>query len=146
MAFVYVADVYLCAVLICSLGLLSIFLFTLILTCQYFHRRHRLKGRSVASLPVHFLFEYLEYNILFIFLYHPQPVTFWSSVQKAGTARPTFKASFIKYIHTYTSIVRLQLWHTGLSCRMQLWRDGNQLQQLLQLLPKNPEERHKEEN
>lgn len=68
MAFVYVADVYLCAVLICSLGLLSIFLFTLILTCQYFHRRHRLKGRSVASLPVHFLFEYLEYNILFIFL------------------------------------------------------------------------------
>ncbi|XP_068573759.1 V-set and transmembrane domain-containing protein 4a [Cebidichthys violaceus] len=37
------ADVYLCAVLICSLGLLSIFLFTLVLTCQYFHRRHRLK-------------------------------------------------------------------------------------------------------
>lgn len=36
-------DVYLCAVLICSLGLLSIFLFTLVLTCQYFHRRHRLK-------------------------------------------------------------------------------------------------------
>lgn len=45
---VYIADVYLCAVLICSLGLLSIFLFTLILTCQYLHRRHRLKGRSVA--------------------------------------------------------------------------------------------------
>ncbi|KAM8859694.1 V-set and transmembrane domain-containing protein 4a isoform 2-T2 [Spinachia spinachia] len=39
------ADVYLCAVLICSLGLLSIFLFSMILTCQYFHRRHRLKDR-----------------------------------------------------------------------------------------------------
>ncbi|TNN71823.1 V-set and transmembrane domain-containing protein 4 [Liparis tanakae] len=39
------ADVYLCAVLICSLGLLSIFMFTLVLTCQYFHRRHRLKDR-----------------------------------------------------------------------------------------------------
>lgn len=38
------ADVYLCAVLICSLGLLSIFLFTLVLTCQYFYRRHRLKA------------------------------------------------------------------------------------------------------
>lgn len=38
------ADVYMCAVLICSLGLLSIFLFTLVLTCQYFHRRHRLKA------------------------------------------------------------------------------------------------------
>lgn len=38
------ADVYLCAVVICSLGLLSIFLFTLVLTCQYFHRRHRLKS------------------------------------------------------------------------------------------------------
>lgn len=38
------ADVYLCAVLICSLGLLSIFLFTLVLTCQYFHRRHREKA------------------------------------------------------------------------------------------------------
>uniref|UniRef100_H3C324 V-set and transmembrane domain containing 4a n=1 Tax=Tetraodon nigroviridis TaxID=99883 RepID=H3C324_TETNG len=38
------ADVYLCAVLICSLGLLSIFIFTLILACQYFHRRHRLKA------------------------------------------------------------------------------------------------------
>ncbi|XP_071336842.1 V-set and transmembrane domain-containing protein 4a [Trachinotus anak] len=38
------ADVYLCAVVICSLGLLSIFLFTLVLTCQYFHRRHRLKA------------------------------------------------------------------------------------------------------
>lgn len=37
------ADVYLCAVLICSLGLLSIFLFTLVLTGQYFYRRHRLK-------------------------------------------------------------------------------------------------------
>ncbi|XP_041865555.1 V-set and transmembrane domain-containing protein 4a [Melanotaenia boesemani] len=38
------ADVYLCAVLICSLGLLSMFLFTLVLTCQYFYRRHRLKA------------------------------------------------------------------------------------------------------
>ncbi|XP_045927466.1 V-set and transmembrane domain-containing protein 4a [Micropterus dolomieu] len=38
------ADVYLYAVLICSLGLLSIFLFTLVLTCQYFHRRQRLKA------------------------------------------------------------------------------------------------------
>lgn len=38
------ADVYLCAVLICSLGLLSIFLFTLVLTFQFFHRRHRLKA------------------------------------------------------------------------------------------------------
>ncbi|KAM3863231.1 V-set and transmembrane domain-containing protein 4a [Diretmus argenteus] len=38
------ADVYLCAVLICSLGLLSIFLFSLVLTCQYFHSRHRLKA------------------------------------------------------------------------------------------------------
>ncbi|XP_034537070.1 V-set and transmembrane domain-containing protein 4a [Notolabrus celidotus] len=38
------ADVYLCAVLICSLGLLSIFLFTMVLTCQYFYRRHRLKA------------------------------------------------------------------------------------------------------
>ncbi|XP_043992725.1 V-set and transmembrane domain-containing protein 4a [Gambusia affinis] len=38
------ADVYLCVVLICSLGLLSIFLFSLVLTCQYFHRRHRLKA------------------------------------------------------------------------------------------------------
>ncbi|XP_026164859.1 V-set and transmembrane domain-containing protein 4a [Mastacembelus armatus] len=38
------ADVYLYAVLICSLGLLSIFLFTLVVTCQYFHRRQRLKA------------------------------------------------------------------------------------------------------
>ncbi|KAF7219918.1 V-set and transmembrane domain-containing protein 4a [Nothobranchius furzeri] len=38
------ADVFLCAVLICSMGLLSIFMFTLILICQYFHRRHRLKA------------------------------------------------------------------------------------------------------
>ncbi|XP_067377456.1 V-set and transmembrane domain-containing protein 4a isoform X2 [Channa argus] len=38
------ADVHLCAVLICSLGLLSIFLFTLVLTCKYFHRRHKLKA------------------------------------------------------------------------------------------------------
>uniref|UniRef100_A0A665UM77 V-set and transmembrane domain containing 4a n=1 Tax=Echeneis naucrates TaxID=173247 RepID=A0A665UM77_ECHNA len=43
------ADVYLCAVLICSLGLLSIFLFTVVLTCQYFHRRHRLKGKISFS-------------------------------------------------------------------------------------------------
>ncbi|XP_072293746.1 V-set and transmembrane domain-containing protein 4a isoform X2 [Eucyclogobius newberryi] len=39
----WVADVYLGAVLICCLGLLSIFLFTLVLSCQYFYRRHRLK-------------------------------------------------------------------------------------------------------
>ncbi|KAL6101799.1 uncharacterized protein ACO6RY_16967 [Pungitius sinensis] len=39
------ADVYLCTVLICSLGLLSIFLFVMVLTCQYFHKRHRLKDR-----------------------------------------------------------------------------------------------------
>uniref|UniRef100_A0A8C2WF30 V-set and transmembrane domain containing 4a n=1 Tax=Cyclopterus lumpus TaxID=8103 RepID=A0A8C2WF30_CYCLU len=45
------ADVYLCAVLICSLGLLSIFLFTLVLTCQYFHRRHRLKGETIICFP-----------------------------------------------------------------------------------------------
>ncbi|XP_029925977.1 V-set and transmembrane domain-containing protein 4a isoform X2 [Myripristis murdjan] len=38
------ADVYLCAVLICSLGLLSIFLFTLVLICQYLHSRHRLRA------------------------------------------------------------------------------------------------------
>ncbi|XP_036071333.1 V-set and transmembrane domain-containing protein 4a [Oryzias melastigma] len=38
------ADVYVCVVIICSLGLLSIFLFTIALTCQYFHRRHRLKA------------------------------------------------------------------------------------------------------
>ncbi|KAK7930814.1 hypothetical protein WMY93_007209 [Mugilogobius chulae] len=37
------ADVYMGAVLICCLGLLSIFLFTLVLSCQYFYRRHRLK-------------------------------------------------------------------------------------------------------
>uniref|UniRef100_A0A671YFI7 V-set and transmembrane domain containing 4a n=1 Tax=Sparus aurata TaxID=8175 RepID=A0A671YFI7_SPAAU len=43
------ADVYLCAVLICSLGLLSIFLFTLVLTCQYLHRRHRLKKLLILS-------------------------------------------------------------------------------------------------
>ncbi|XP_062319193.1 V-set and transmembrane domain-containing protein 4a isoform X1 [Osmerus eperlanus] len=39
-------DVYLCAVLICSLGLLSMFLFTLVLACQYLHTRHRLKAAS----------------------------------------------------------------------------------------------------
>ncbi|XP_033836006.1 V-set and transmembrane domain-containing protein 4a isoform X1 [Periophthalmus magnuspinnatus] len=38
------ADVYLGAVLICCLGLLSIFFFTLVLSCQYFYRRHRLKN------------------------------------------------------------------------------------------------------
>ncbi|XP_034041104.1 V-set and transmembrane domain-containing protein 4a isoform X2 [Thalassophryne amazonica] len=36
-------DVHLFAVLICSLGLLSIFLFTLVLGCQHFYRRFRLK-------------------------------------------------------------------------------------------------------
>uniref|UniRef100_A0A8C6TUW2 V-set and transmembrane domain containing 4a n=1 Tax=Neogobius melanostomus TaxID=47308 RepID=A0A8C6TUW2_9GOBI len=41
-------NVYLCAVLICSLGLLSIFLFTLVLTCQYFYRRHS-SGETVTS-------------------------------------------------------------------------------------------------
>lgn len=41
-------DVYLCAVLICSLGLLSIFLFTLVLICQYFYRRHRLKCKTTC--------------------------------------------------------------------------------------------------
>ncbi|CAL1578047.1 unnamed protein product [Knipowitschia caucasica] len=35
------ADVHLGAVLICCLGLLSIFLFTVVLSCQYFYRRHR---------------------------------------------------------------------------------------------------------
>uniref|UniRef100_A0A3Q3WY16 Ig-like domain-containing protein n=1 Tax=Mola mola TaxID=94237 RepID=A0A3Q3WY16_MOLML len=43
------ADVYLCAVLICSLGLWSIFLFTLVLICQYFYRRHRLKTVPCSS-------------------------------------------------------------------------------------------------
>uniref|UniRef100_A0A3Q3GVZ1 V-set and transmembrane domain containing 4a n=1 Tax=Kryptolebias marmoratus TaxID=37003 RepID=A0A3Q3GVZ1_KRYMA len=43
--------VFLCAVLICSLGLLSIFLFTLILICQYFHRRHRLKSYLLVKCP-----------------------------------------------------------------------------------------------
>uniref|UniRef100_A0A7N9API0 V-set and transmembrane domain containing 4a n=1 Tax=Mastacembelus armatus TaxID=205130 RepID=A0A7N9API0_9TELE len=42
------ADVYLYAVLICSLGLLSIFLFTLVVTCQYFHRRQS-SGETVTS-------------------------------------------------------------------------------------------------
>uniref|UniRef100_A0A3P9HC66 V-set and transmembrane domain containing 4a n=1 Tax=Oryzias latipes TaxID=8090 RepID=A0A3P9HC66_ORYLA len=37
-------DVYVCVVIICSLGLLSIFMFTVVLTCQYLHRRHRLKA------------------------------------------------------------------------------------------------------
>uniref|UniRef100_A0A3Q3L966 V-set and transmembrane domain containing 4a n=1 Tax=Mastacembelus armatus TaxID=205130 RepID=A0A3Q3L966_9TELE len=41
-------DVYLYAVLICSLGLLSIFLFTLVVTCQYFHRRQS-SGETVTS-------------------------------------------------------------------------------------------------
>ncbi|XP_068183372.1 V-set and transmembrane domain-containing protein 4a isoform X3 [Antennarius striatus] len=40
----FFADVYLCAVIICSLGLLSIFLFTLVLICQFLHRRQRLKA------------------------------------------------------------------------------------------------------
>ncbi|XP_019902613.2 V-set and transmembrane domain-containing protein 4a [Esox lucius] len=39
-------DVYLCAVLLCSLGLLSIFLFSLVLTCQYLRTRHTLKKAS----------------------------------------------------------------------------------------------------
>uniref|UniRef100_A0A3P8VE57 V-set and transmembrane domain containing 4a n=1 Tax=Cynoglossus semilaevis TaxID=244447 RepID=A0A3P8VE57_CYNSE len=37
--------VYLCAVVICSLGLLSIFFFSLVLTCQYFHK----SGETVTS-------------------------------------------------------------------------------------------------
>ncbi|KAA8583842.1 hypothetical protein FQN60_015050 [Etheostoma spectabile] len=45
------ADVYLCAVLICSLGLLSIFLFSVVLACQHFHRRHRLKVPIAAKRP-----------------------------------------------------------------------------------------------
>uniref|UniRef100_A0A3P9QBT9 V-set and transmembrane domain containing 4a n=1 Tax=Poecilia reticulata TaxID=8081 RepID=A0A3P9QBT9_POERE len=48
----FLYNVYLCAVLICSLGLLSIFLFSLVLTCQYFHRRHRLKGKSTSGETV----------------------------------------------------------------------------------------------
>ncbi|XP_018580408.1 V-set and transmembrane domain-containing protein 4a isoform X2 [Scleropages formosus] len=37
-------DVYLCAVLICSTGLLCMFLFTVILACQYLQRKRRLKA------------------------------------------------------------------------------------------------------
>uniref|UniRef100_A0A8C9RC95 V-set and transmembrane domain containing 4 n=1 Tax=Scleropages formosus TaxID=113540 RepID=A0A8C9RC95_SCLFO len=37
-------DVYLCAVLICSVGLLCMCLFTVIITCQYLHKRQRSKG------------------------------------------------------------------------------------------------------
>ncbi|KAG7258050.1 hypothetical protein CRUP_028249 [Coryphaenoides rupestris] len=36
-------DVYLCAVLICSVGLLCMCMFTVTVTCQYIHRKHRLK-------------------------------------------------------------------------------------------------------
>ncbi|XP_056148158.1 V-set and transmembrane domain-containing protein 4a [Lampris incognitus] len=41
------ADVYLCVALICSLGLLTIFFFSLVLTCQYIHSRHRLKASYI---------------------------------------------------------------------------------------------------
>ncbi|KAJ0060554.1 hypothetical protein NL108_016015, partial [Boleophthalmus pectinirostris] len=37
-------DVYLCAVLICSVGLLCMCMFTVTVTCQYLHRKQRLKG------------------------------------------------------------------------------------------------------
>ncbi|XP_048863400.1 V-set and transmembrane domain-containing protein 4a [Brienomyrus brachyistius] len=37
-------DVYLCAVLICSAGLICMFLFTVILSCQYLRRKQRLRG------------------------------------------------------------------------------------------------------
>lgn len=46
-----------------------------------------------ASLPWRFLFEYQD-GLKQIFSYifcHPQPVTFWSSVQKAGTAQSNLK-------------------------------------------------------
>uniref|UniRef100_H2LYV1 V-set and transmembrane domain containing 4a n=1 Tax=Oryzias latipes TaxID=8090 RepID=H2LYV1_ORYLA len=43
--------VYVCVVIICSLGLLSIFLFTVVLTCQYLHRRHRLKSYLLVRCP-----------------------------------------------------------------------------------------------
>ncbi|CAL8284720.1 unnamed protein product [Merluccius merluccius] len=36
-------DVYLCAVLICSVGLLCMCMFTVTVTCQYIHRKQRLK-------------------------------------------------------------------------------------------------------
>ncbi|XP_072312743.1 V-set and transmembrane domain-containing protein 4 [Eucyclogobius newberryi] len=36
-------DVYLCAVLICSVGLLCMCMFTVTVTCQYLHRKRRLK-------------------------------------------------------------------------------------------------------
>ncbi|KAG5855308.1 hypothetical protein ANANG_G00047740 [Anguilla anguilla] len=36
-------DVYLCAVLICSIGLLCMCLFTVVITCQYLHRKQRTK-------------------------------------------------------------------------------------------------------
>ncbi|KAJ0005148.1 hypothetical protein NQD34_011362 [Periophthalmus magnuspinnatus] len=51
-------DVYLGAVLICCLGLLSIFFFTLVLSCQYFYRRHRLKSKEKTYIefgPNHML-------------------------------------------------------------------------------------------
>ncbi|KAG7462504.1 hypothetical protein MATL_G00185520 [Megalops atlanticus] len=37
-------DVYLCAVMICSVGLICMFLFTVIITCQYVHKKQRLKA------------------------------------------------------------------------------------------------------
>ncbi|KAM4527069.1 V-set and transmembrane domain-containing protein 4 [Fundulus diaphanus] len=38
-------DVYLCAVLICSVGLLCMCMFTVTVTCQFIHRKQRLKDR-----------------------------------------------------------------------------------------------------
>lgn len=73
------ADVYLCAVLICSLGLLSIFLFTLVLICQCFYQRHRLK--SIAYFLHQKTLLSPQTNIYLLLL---QPVIFLSSVQKAG--------------------------------------------------------------
>lgn len=62
-------DVYLCAVLICSLGLLSIFLFTLVLICQYFYRRHRLKCKTTSQSNCRFM------ALCFPHLYLKQTVT-----------------------------------------------------------------------
>lgn len=98
--YVCFVDVYLCAVLICSLGLLSIFLFTLVLTYQYFHRRHRLKGKTLICFPPETSHLQLCFSLSiqnnawilsgqhdFYLLLSPQPVIFWSSVQKAGTVK-----------------------------------------------------------
>ncbi|XP_061088950.1 V-set and transmembrane domain-containing protein 4 isoform X2 [Conger conger] len=38
------SDVYLCAVLICSVGLLCMCMFTVVITCQYLHRKQRAKA------------------------------------------------------------------------------------------------------